>query len=561
MMSSLLKRFPRCVRMSLVLLVIPAAGATAQSHESQVTRNRAAAIDSIFSQWDSSNSPGCSAGVSQNGQPVYERGYGMANLDDGIAIAPTSIFHVASVSKQFTAMAIMLLVREGKLSLDDEVRKYVPELPDYGKRITIRHILQHTSGLRDQWELLDLSRGRFDDDLITEANALEMISRQKTLIFDPGSRYLYSNTGFTLAAVIVKRVSGMSLRDFSAKRIFEPLGMTRTHFHDDYSEIVPGRTSAYAPRDSGGWSVSIPLFSIVGATSLFTTVGDLLRWEDNFVSPRVGDGALLKVMEQSAVLTNGDTTGYGLGLVVSNYRGTPRIGHNGADAGYRSFVAEYPAYHLAVAILCNAATAAPGLLGDRVADLFLGLPPLPPVDTTSVAVAGAVLEGHAGSYISHSSGNVMRLVVRKGRLARMFGASPRPMPFVSLGDNRFRMNAGSDLVFTSANKAEIRSTTALHSTDEFIRVAPASSSSATLAQYVGSYRNQELDATYMVTVRDSTLLARTRMSEGFKLYRAGKDVFDGDGDIEFVRGKSGKIEALIMSSDRVGRMRFNRIRD
>jgi CubicO group peptidase (beta-lactamase class C family) len=537
--------------------VLPLSQLRAQSAEA---KGHAQSVDSIFSKWDSSNAPGCAVGVSENGRSVYEHGYGMANLDDGIAIGPESIFHVASVSKQFTAMAIMLLVRDGKLSLDDEVRKYVPELPDYGKRITIRHILQHTSGLRDQWELLSLSRGRFDEDLITEANALEMIARQKTLIFEPGSRYLYSNTGFTLAAVIVERISGMSLRQFTAKRIFAPLGMTRTHFHDDYSEIVPGRASAYTPRDSGGWSVSIPHFSIVGATSLFTTVGDLLRWEDNFVNPIVGDSTILKTMEQSGVLTNGDTTGYGLGLVVSDYRGTPRIAHNGADAGYRSFTAQYPAHRLAVSVLCNAATAAPGVLGDRVADVYLGLAPLPPMDTTSVVVAASVLEAHTGSYFSRSSGSVMRLVVRKGRLARMFGGAPRAMPLISLGDDRFRINPGSELVFTSPNKAEIRSTTALHSTDEFVRIAPAPASRSTLAQYAGTYRNDELDATYWVTAGDSTLLARTRMSEGFTLYPAGRDVFDGDSDTEFVRDKSGRIEALIMSSDRVGRMRFNRIR-
>ena len=229
-----------------------------------------AKVDEIFARFDKQDSPGCALAVIKDGQIVYKRGYGMSNLEYGIPISPSSIFHIASISKEFTAMSIVMLAQQGKLSLDDDVRKYVSEIPDFGERITIRHLIHHTSGLRDQWSLLEMAGWR-EDDVITEGDILDLISRQKALNFKPGDEHLYSNTGYTLLAVIVKRVSGRSLREFADANVFKPLGMTRTHFHDDHSMIVKDRTSAYQPRAGGGLKVSIPVFDTYGATSLFTT--------------------------------------------------------------------------------------------------------------------------------------------------------------------------------------------------------------------------------------------------------------------------------------------------
>jgi CubicO group peptidase (beta-lactamase class C family) len=212
-----------CTRFVLVLCAVVARSASAQQPSDDSTR---AAVDRVFAQWNRTDSPGCALGVARGGKVVYEKGYGMSNLESDIAITPGSIFHVASVSKKFTAMAAMLLARDGKLSLDDDIRKYLPEIPDYGHRITVRDSLTHTSGLRDQWDLLFFARGRFDEDRITEADVLDIVSRQKALNFVPGTEYLYSNTGFTLVGTIVKRVSGKTLREFADERIFQPLGMT-----------------------------------------------------------------------------------------------------------------------------------------------------------------------------------------------------------------------------------------------------------------------------------------------------------------------------------------------
>src|SRR3954452_23486730 len=215
----------------LAVIAAATAAATACAQATPSANSTTAAIDRVFKDWQSKDGPGCAVGVSRDGRILYQHGYGMANLETGTAIGPASIFHVASVSKQFTATAIMLRAEDGKLSVDDNIRKYLPEIPDYGTPITIRHLLTHTSGLRDQWALIGLARGRFEENRITEADVMDIVPRQKALNFKPGSEYLYSNTGFTLLAVIVKRVSGESLKDFAARRIFKPLGMTNTHFH------------------------------------------------------------------------------------------------------------------------------------------------------------------------------------------------------------------------------------------------------------------------------------------------------------------------------------------
>ena len=195
-------------------------------------------VDKIFERFNRRDSPGCALAVMRDGAVIYKHGYGMADLDHDVAITPSTVFHVASVSKQFTNAATVLLAQEGKLSLDDDVRKYVAELPDFGQRITIRHLIHHTSGLRDQWSLLGLAGWRYSLDLITDDDVLEMMSRQKDLNFPPGEKHVYCNTGYTLLALIVKRVSGRSFREFTSQRIFEPLGMANTHFRDDHAEIV-----------------------------------------------------------------------------------------------------------------------------------------------------------------------------------------------------------------------------------------------------------------------------------------------------------------------------------
>jgi CubicO group peptidase (beta-lactamase class C family) len=253
-------------------------------------------VDRLFAKWNKPDSPGAVIAIIKDGAIIYSRGYGMANLDYGMPNTPSTVFHLASVSKQFTAFAIYLSAQDGKLSLDDDIRKYLPELHDFGKRITIRHLLHHTSGLRDQWNLLALAGWRLED-VIRAEDVLDLIWRQKELNFDPGSAYLYSNTGYTLLGLIVERVSGKPLSEFAQERIFRPLGMAHTHFQNGYGTIVKDRAYSYERTGHGGYEYVALSYSTVGPSSLFSTVGDLALWDQNFYTGQIGGKLLIAEME------------------------------------------------------------------------------------------------------------------------------------------------------------------------------------------------------------------------------------------------------------------------
>lgn len=367
-------------------------------------------VDAVFAQWNRTDSPGCTVGVYRNGAVEYARGYGMANLELGVALSPQSIFDIGSTSKQFTAMSIMLLARDGKLSLDDDIRKYVPELPNYGKTITVRHILTHTSGIRDYLTLWGLA-GVDDADLTTDDDALALIARQRELNFAPGDQWLYSNSGFFLASVIVKRVSGKTLARFAAERIFAPLGMTHTRFNDDHMAVIPDRATGYAPRDSGGWATAMSNFEQTGDGAVQTSIEDLQRWDENFYTGTVGGTETLATMQKTAVLNDGKPQTYALGLMVDRYRGLRAVSHGGSWAGYRAELLRFPDQHLSVACLCNLARTNPSLLARRVAEIYLGAQMTPAADA-SVTAAGRRAPSTPASNWSPTAGELARYAGR-----------------------------------------------------------------------------------------------------------------------------------------------------
>jgi CubicO group peptidase (beta-lactamase class C family) len=515
------------------------------------------AINRAFATWTTTEGPGCAVGASRNGIRIFENGYGMANLEHGIPITPASIFHVASVSKQFTAAAIMLLARDGKLSLDDDVRKHVPEVPAHPQTITIRHLLQHTSGLRDQWDLLIMSRGRFEEDRVTEDDVLEIVGRQKALNFEPGAEYLYSNTGYTLAGTIVRRVSGKSLREFADERLFRPLGMTETHFHDDYTMIVKNRAAGYA-RQGNGWRVSLPNYDTYGATSLFTTVGDLLKWAANFDRPVVGDEAMLRAMQTSGLLANGDTTGYGLGLGIGSHRGTPVISHGGADAGYRTFLGRFPEHGFAIAVLCNASTANPSALAHQVADVVLRdrLSWSEPAMTPPVAMPAETLAPYAGVYAHPVTGQPLFVTLRRDTLVLGRVNGPGLVP---LAEARFRAPGAVELRFTGNGLIQSFHASPSRQPVTYRRERAVRPTPAELAAYAGTYYSEELGATYVVTATDSTLSLRTRMGEAVTVRPAYLNVFDGRYLLRFTRDRNGRVTGFGASTGRVRNVRFERV--
>jgi CubicO group peptidase (beta-lactamase class C family) len=539
-------------------------GGQARSAMAQSPDTLAPSIDRVFDKWHTSEGPGCAVGVSRRGRTVFERGYGMANLETETPIQPTSIFHVASIAKQFTAAAILLLERDGKLSLDDDIRKYLPEIPDYGTTITIRHLLAHTSGLRDQWELLFLARGRFEEDRITETDVLDIVARQTALNFKPGTESLYSNTGYTLLAVIVKRASGQSLRDFAAARLFQPLGMAHTHFHDDYTMVVPGRVSGYELRAGAGgpWRVSNPNYDVYGATNLFTTVGDLLKWEATLEQPIVGDSVMFARMEAGTVLVAGDTTEYGLGLRrARTYRGMRVSESSGNDPGFQAYVGRYPDQHLAIAVLCNAGSGAnPTALGHRVADVFLetGLAAAPAFATgLGVALPPASLQSRVGVYVHPATLAIVRVIVRDSNLVI---AGPDARALIPLAHNRFAVPGdGGELVFRDGVHAGYERRVPGQQPAFFEWHQSASPSPAMLAAYGGAFVSSELGgALYQVSAGDSTLILRTGTSDALVARPAFADTFVSGGyTIQFMRSH-GRIAGFEVTNPRMRRVKFTR---
>jgi len=410
----------------------------------------AAAVDDIFSKW-SSSTPGCAVGVAVAGKPVLLKAYGMADLERDVRNTPDTIFEAGSVSKQFTAMAVQLLASEGKLSIDDQVRKYIPELPDYGKPLTIRHMLSHTSGLRDWGSIESIAGWPRTTREYTHAHVLEIVSKQKALNFDPGTNWSYSNTGFNLAAIIVSRVSGMSLAEFSKQRIFGPLGMTHTSWRDDHTRIVKGRAIAYS-QDNGDYHIEMPFENIYGNGGLLTTVGDLLIWNENFVSPKVGNAKLISEMATGGTFNDGKPLEYyGLGLFIEIHRGVHNVYHSGSTAGYRAHLNRFPDSRTSVAVLCNGSNGDASRAANRVSDLYLGdrlkpaTPPTsaaPPPAALNPPPSAAQLDALAGSYWSDEAETMLVAAVDQGALV----LRRRPdtvIRLTAIGPDKFRGSIGT----------------------------------------------------------------------------------------------------------------------
>src|SRR6266403_2526199 len=303
---------------------------------------------------------------------VYAKGYGLANVEQNVPITPQSVFDIGSTSKQFTAASILLLQKQSKLSINDDVRKYIPELPDYRQKVTILHLLNHTSGLRDYLTLMDLA-GIHIDSVTTDEDALQIVSRQQALNFAPGSDWLYSNTGFFLLSVIVKRVSEKTLREFAGENIFTPLAMTHTQFRDDHTSLIANRAMAYDAKEKApGYRLNVSYFEQTGDGAVHTSVEDLLKWDENFYSGQIGGKEFLSEVQEQGKLNTGKVLDYAKGLFIQDYRGLHTVSHGGSWGGYRAELLRFPEQHFSVACLCNLGSARPSGRARQVADIYLG---------------------------------------------------------------------------------------------------------------------------------------------------------------------------------------------
>ena len=406
-------------------------------------------VDRLFAEWDKPDAPGCAVGVVQNGRFIYQRGYGMANLDYDIPNAPAMVYYVGSVSKQFTAAAIALLTLDGKISLDDDIRKYFPEMPDYGSAITVRHLVHHTSGIRDVYEIMAVAGLRMED-VFADSEAVALIARQKSLNFKPGDRFLYTNSGYFLMAQLVRRVTGQSLREFADERIFRPLGMTHTHFHDDPGHVMKKRAMSYERRSEGDYRISyLQNFDKIGAGGLYTNLDDMRKWDENYYSHKVGGEALQKLIHTRGVLNSGDTIPYAFGNNVTTHRGLRVVEHAGGLMGYKAHLYRFPDQHFSVLETCNLGAVDPGPLAEAVAEIYLGdkMGPKPqraaaasqqPAGDSSVrAGASTDYANLTGEYYSEDVDATYRVTARDGRL--MYEAHHIPARvLMPIGPDTFR---------------------------------------------------------------------------------------------------------------------------
>ncbi len=522
-------------------------------------------IDSIFAPWNAPDSPGLALAVVKDGKIIHSKGYGQASLEYGIPIKPNTVFHVASLSKQFTAYAIQLLAQEGKLSLDDTVKKHLPQLQVEGPPITIRHLLHHTSGLRDQWDLLGLAGLRLDDS-ITEGDILGLVFQQRQLNFQPGAEHLYSNTGYTLLGQIVLRVSGQSLAAFAKERIFEPLGMKSTHFQETYGTVVKNRAYSYARGRDGKWRYVALSYSNTGATSVFTTVEDLALWNANFDHPRAGNADTVRASLMTGKTSDGRDTHYASGHFVSTYRGAPSVAHTGSDAGYRAYYLRLPQQKLAVIILGNAEDLDAAQRGQRVADLHIsGEPGVQPPRTfpAEVDVPASDLAAFAGDYES-TPGRVMSFFVQQGRLFLATGGPPTAL-FAS-GANQFFTKTGNVSVTFAVSPGREPSPTAAWKANEvelaLKRLARESPSPELVRACAGDFYSPELRTIYTLETRDGRLLLR--YPRGVSELRAiNRDTWIAGyplGIVTMKRSSSGACDALAVTTARVRSLQFQRMK-
>jgi CubicO group peptidase (beta-lactamase class C family) len=524
-------------------------------------------VDKLFEKMDRTISPGCAVAAMRDGKILYQRGYGMADLDHNVPITADTVFHVASMSKQFTAAAIVMLAQERKLSLDDEVRKYVPELPDFGAPVTLRQLVHHTSGLRDQWELLGLAGWRYSLDLITDDDVLSIMSRQKDLNFPPGSKHMYSNTGYTLLAQVVKRVSGQSFREFTTSRIFQPLGMRNTHFRDDHAEIIKNMAYGYVPAKNT-FRISITNFDTVGATSLLTTVEDLALWDENFYNLRVGGPEMIRQMLERGKLNDGEQLDYAFGLVIGKHRGLATVDHAGGDAGYRSDMIRFPDQHFTAVCLCNRADSNPSELTLQVAEIYLAkeMTAADKVDAgpgKTVQLAPEKLAAKVGTYIKAEGGQTLSIRLKDDKLHITPGAGEDSYEMNALSENDFRLGtAPIDFKFEALKPGGPLRLIVKHGEDKpevFEAVSPFTPSTSELSSCVGFYYSEEIEPIYVMKIDDGKLVLHTLKNKPDTLRPITPDLFAGSmGTIRFKRNAQRQVSGFVLNADHVRNMRFQK---
>jgi CubicO group peptidase (beta-lactamase class C family) len=526
-------------------------------------------VDAFLAQWDKNDLPGGAVGVVKDGKLVYKRGFGMANLDYDVPNTPLIRFNVASASKPFTAMSIALLAQQGKLSLDDDIRKYIPEIPKYDQTVTIRHLIHHTSGIRE-YQALVFFGGRDTDNALSDKTILNILARQKNLSFAPGTKHQYSNSNYHLLGIIVGRVSGKSLRAFAEENIFKPLGMKNTLFFDNRFEVVKNRAAGYRVGPDKSIRARSSLFDLVGGGGVLTTVEDLYLWDQNFYEPKIGNKELIKLMTTPGTLNSGGKVGYSFGLFHNEYKGLPVIKHSGNMTGYRAQMVSFPEQKFTAIALSNNSAVLPSVIAEKLADIYLEGQLKPDVpsqkkfaETLPPAIALSEKDAlrYAGIYAHSESGRFFKLILKDGKLINS-GIFKTEIPVTPVSENRLLVvesNGMAELnpVFDKSGAvSEIRAPNKSGKPDIFVPVKPPFDSPQQLSEYAGTYYSDEFDADYEISLKGNNFVFQIGESFEAPLTAAYADVFtaaNGQINLSFTRDGQGKITGFVFNSAADGR--------
>jgi CubicO group peptidase (beta-lactamase class C family) len=550
--------------LTFTLFSIASAQTPAANAQSDITLR----VDRLFARFDRPDSPGCALGVIKDGKLIYKKGYGMANLEHDIPVSPTTVFNVASASTQFTAMSVLLLARQGKLHLDDDIRKYLPELPAYQAAITIRQLIHHTSGVRDHNDLMAIA-GRDVDEVYKEDDIIELLARQKETNFKPGSRRLFSNSGYALLAAIVKRVSGKSLRQFANENIFTLLGMSDTGFQDEAATIVKNRATDYLFNNEGSFQLKASNVTSVGDGGLLTTVEDLFLWDQNFYHNKLGGPELINQFLTPITLDDGEKTNYAFGLAVDNYKGLKTIAVGADFPGYRAELLRFPDQKFSVICLCNFNRVGPNSIARQVADIYLadqfnpeGAGEGQSGKAKLIQVTEQELKDKTGVYLDPVLRRFWTLDVEDGKLAvsAINGMRFRIAPVSATEFREFEVPVRIDVRFQNRGEGErplMHLSIDRQKSYVFEPVKLVAPTSAELAEYAGEYYSDEAQASYKIGAENGRLVVTARRWPNLVLTPALKDEFLSAGfNFDFTRDPQNRVNGFLMDTDRSINVRF-----
>ncbi len=538
----------------------------------QLSKEEIQKIDSLFISWNQPNHPGGSVGIMKEGKIIFSRAYGLASLEYLVPNTPDTRFNIASVSKQFTSMGIVLLQFQGKLSLNDDVRNHLPDLPDFETPITIRHLIHHTSGMRSLHALLGMAGWRGDDSRTNE-DLFRFMKNQKDLNFKPGEEYLYCNTGYMLMADIIEKITEEKFASWMHDNVFEPLGMINTYVEDDYSRVVPVNATSYRGSARQGFSRSVEFWGYVGSGNIHSTTNDLLVWMTNFYHPQTGWEDAFQMMQTQGILNNGDTLDYAFGINVNKYKGEQRISHSGSIGGYRSMIQAFPDHELNIAILTNFSTSNVGAKLNKISDVLLKLeadaePELITAGSiSSKHISGSALEGFCGHYWNEK-GRYTRKIYLKDDTLRYFRPESSESKLLPLGENTFQMvNVAFEIKVSFEilpNKQKVMMVQ-VDDDDPILSESfePPEITTKLLHSYTGRYYSPELDTHYSLYVQGDSLLIGNHSRHGdFKINIIREDDLSGESgafsEIKVKRDKKKRILGLLVSNGRVRDLWFKK---